>query len=315
MLSYLDYLDIAETAEDKLDSKTSLDQKSQTGLLAMLEAHTSRAYWLWNREFSADIRPALATRPLNTNTLITTLADIATTQLKTPNGEFENLITAVYTYLKQKNRMDLYETLDAIEVNVFFGRDGHLIRTGLNRLLIKDGMLAWKLPKKKYELYQLHALSVIDDEPSPYLQAKTILSAYAGNWSRSYRLEVKAMIEATKDLDNLLSQLVALINNPEKFRGFTPDGDFEHAIVALYLILNFDTRLAEVSVFLDEARPRSLKTIFPPTRSIIITSSPPSSRGGSAAEYAISPGSAFSRNASTAGASSHPAILKPKFGS
>ena len=258
---YTEYLILAHDAvQDAIESASSSAEKIEIAILAMLRSYTAKTFWFFgDREFAADLRTILIS--FNLSRLIEDLNNLAHSSPHIEGGDFEHLLLAIYIFLKQENQ-DVSK-LDSIEIKVFFGRGPTNVRLCicLKHSMLHDGLEGLRPPREIYDYYKLHVAMIPDDDLNTKI--RTILMAYAHGPVRTYANEVKKLCEHNAEVETLLTALAAWTKKSD-FRGFTPGGDMENAIVAIYHLLPTDLKLKIKDILVSLNGPKqSLEKKFP----------------------------------------------------
>ncbi len=282
-IHYLEFLASAKEAESACPD-TDSEKKILAGIRAMLDQYTQPSWWS-TREFLTEVR---AVRSSSFEFIANDLFQISN-QLSFSNrikgGDLEHLLTAVYAYLKEKKKP--VGLLDNITVSVLQGCDRKSLCTALKNLINPSNQLI----QSKDELYRIHAAYLEGDAA----KMECILMVYTQGPARSLGPWVQSLLDKHKKEDGSLEAGSVLNEITERYHtknDFTPQGDFENALAAIYSILSEDlkSKIASVHITLSNNTRAALAEHFP---SRPLPSSLPSThtlrRGSSTVSHTASP--------------------------
>ncbi|HYF97356.1 MAG TPA: hypothetical protein VD770_00075 [Coxiellaceae bacterium] len=238
---YTEYLILAQEAINSSARLSSASQKIETAILSMLRSYAAKTFWFFgDREFAADFRIILERTPFALASVIETLNSLARSRPRTAGGDFEHLLLAIYIFLKQKSQE--ISKLDTVETRVFYGRGPTHVQlcVSLKNSVMYNATTGVSAPQETYDFYQLHAATVPTHDMN--LKIRTILTAYTRGFARTYADKISEICKHTSELNPLLEALNAWAIDPS-FRGFTPNGDMENALVAIYILLPPELRV------------------------------------------------------------------------
>lgn len=254
-IHYLEFLASAKEAESAC-TDADPEKKILTGIRAMLNQYTQPSWWS-TREFVTEVR---AVRSSSFEDITNDLLGISNRPGRTEGGDIEHLLTATYAYLKEKKKPA--GLLDNTTVSALQGCDRKPLRTALKNLINPNNQLI----QSKDELYRAHAITLEGDAA----KIECILTVYTQGPARSRGPWIQSLLKNHRKEDSSLDAEFILDKITERYQAkndFTPQGDFENALTAIYSIVSDDllrNKIALIHITLANNTRDTLAKHFPP---------------------------------------------------